>query len=1240
MKRHSAISLLLMMILASAVLSPADASRPIGPGQARDGDLRVTYALDSLYIHGSGGNADQLITPRESITVVAWLADTGGAWHASSPVDEFILIPNTDSPPTVLGADTENFHTYGGSNVSGISISESSRRLTFTVLAPASWGAGVESFTLYLDGKCTGLHQAQVSETYIGAAGVTLLHDGEDPLAAGFSYGLTASDTTPPTFVLAGCYATSLTTIRLEFSEAVSESGGDAGQAFEVTGDGIVGTILGSNLTSTSSTVWTLTLASALPDRDWQGTITYDRDNIAAMLVDGANNEVADGHAVTPNTERIPPANPTMSAPANTADLSGGSIAWAGTGESSAVDPSIASVALQGSLNGTAWTTLNTDSNVGDAAYSGTWAIGTQYNYYRLLATDDQGNIAASGASTNFQEKQRIVLSGTVSQELGTYEDQITVSLTDAYGNLESGTHTLSLTKTSGAGTVTFRETPAGSNITTLDIVSASSATFYMAADAVGVHEIRAATAGLLADTLSCTITTGAASRLLVRLPGQSFTSGVGISGTPTQWTAGGGIEFRLYIVDDSDNLVEETGTRTLDFASTAINSPRNFAPRIDGVPASGWEGRSIDFTSGVSEVISANFYETGGGTITASDDDGSPALTGVTSSLQTIKPAQADFLVFSLDNGTVESNTAWTGVNTVTVADFYGNTQTSFDAAVNAVTVTTSGGTLEIDSRGDAVLDQTADFASGVADLTALGTVLTATSGTYTISGTIAGVVMDWPNTTDTKTISVNAPTLSNASPAWLSRIDAKASSPGYMLQANVDENGESLTVYWAFDDDSTKYSGYAVSDSATVVTSGGLIQRYLSGAAVHALGDGYDYMFWWVGGSDAQGNPPDGKPISSNRLVYLVNPTLTVTGVDVAAGFEPNSTNNPITGIQLQAEQPGATIVVSRVSFTKTSTSNATTTHISGFKLWHDTNGNGVWDNGVDTQLGSVTGTVNPTFTGLSVGTTNGTTTHLLLTVDVSAAASQSQTLGMELVGADAFTLQNSVDDLVPAGDSWPQPANAPDYTLPVEFGAFSAATEPGINRLSWRTESEINSLGFRIWRAEATGTGVRPALDAFQPVADWRSHPELLGQENTTAATDYRWEDHSIEAGQTYWYRLEAVDLDGSAEFHSLDLFVHSLAPPADYAIEGNWPNPFNPSTTIRFVLPAAVPVELAVYNLQGQKVRSLLSGTMLNWGRHEIFWDGANEAGVQVASGTYIYRLHTPDFSQARKMVMLK
>jgi hypothetical protein len=461
-------------------------------------------------------------------------------------------------------------------------------------------------------------------------------------------------------------------------------------------------------------------------------------------------------------------------------------------------------------------------------------------------------------------------------------------------------------------------------------------------------------------------------------------------------------------------------------------------------------------------------------------------------------------------------------------------------------------------------------------------------------------------------------------------------------MLQANVDENGESLTVYWAFDNDSTKYSGYAVQSSISATTASGLIQTYLTGATINAQGAGYDYMFWWVGGTDSQGNSPDGKPIAANRMVYVVNPTLTVRGYDLGGGgLYPNTSLNEMTSLLLAAEMPGAAITVTRLAFTKTSSSNATSAHISACRLWLDVNGNDQYDAGTDTQLGStLTGTVNPNFTGLSLFVPAGSPVRVLMTVDVSPSATTAQNLGMEMASESAVTLLNTVDDVLGFGGTWPQPAAAADYTLPVEFSVFAGTAGYGENQLIWRTESEVNSLGFRVWRAETTATGVFPAVTAFTPLADWLRDDALRGQEHSSAGKDYHWTDEGAEPGVVYCYRLEAVDLDGSSEFHTDAVYVASLGKPSGFTLDNNKPNPFNPVTTLRFVLPEDVPTTLHVYNIRGELVRTLLSGQTLSWGPHQVLWDGTNNQGREVASGVYIYQLSTPGFQQARTMQLLR
>jgi len=93
------------------------------------------------------------------------------------------------------------------------------------------------------------------------------------------------------------------------------------------------------------------------------------------------------------------------------------------------------------------------------------------------------------------------------------------------------------------------------------------------------------------------------------------------------------------------------------------------------------------------------------------------------------------------------------------------------------------------------------------------------------------------------------------------------------------------------------------------------------------------------------------------------------------------------------------------------------------------------------------------------------------------------------------------------------------------------------------------------------------------------------------------------------------------------------------PREFSVSPNYPNPFNPTTTIKYDLPAAGPVELVVYSLLGGRVRTLISREM-EAGYHQVEWDGRNDSGVPVTSGVYLYRFRAGDYLMIRKMILLK
>lgn len=122
-------------------------------------------------------------------------------------------------------------------------------------------------------------------------------------------------------------------------------------------------------------------------------------------------------------------------------------------------------------------------------------------------------------------------------------------------------------------------------------------------------------------------------------------------------------------------------------------------------------------------------------------------------------------------------------------------------------------------------------------------------------------------------------------------------------------------------------------------------------------------------------------------------------------------------------------------------------------------------------------------------------------------------------------------------------------------------------------------------------------------------------------------------AVQAGQT----IQGQPLAGAAQVHLV---------PLAYALEPNFPNPFNPQTQIRFQLPASGPVSLRVYDVLGQVVHTLVEDE-LPAGVHRAAWDGRDAQGRAVASGVYFYALEARasdatgrGFRQVRKLMLLR
>jgi len=221
-------------------------------------------------------------------------------------------------------------------------------------------------------------------------------------------------------------------------------------------------------------------------------------------------------------------------------------------------------------------------------------------------------------------------------------------------------------------------------------------------------------------------------------------------------------------------------------------------------------------------------------------------------------------------------------------------------------------------------------------------------------------------------------------------------------------------------------------------------------------------------------------------------------------------------------------------------------------------------------------------------------------------------------------------------------------PAPPLPVQLAQFTGMAM-GLDRvqLFWRTLSETNNYGFEVLRAPD-----QPA--AFTTI----SGSFVAGHGTTIEPQDYGFTDSGVSAGAWY-YRLKQIDLDGTTTYHDpIRISVGDVASsgkeqvPTDFSLFQNFPNPFNPSTTIRYALPTRSHVRLTVFNTLGQRVATLVDEEN-DAGYHEVQLSAKSGTPFggdrsQLSSGVYFYRLQAADvaatsgqsFVQTRRLVLIK
>lgn len=193
-----------------------------------------------------------------------------------------------------------------------------------------------------------------------------------------------------------------------------------------------------------------------------------------------------------------------------------------------------------------------------------------------------------------------------------------------------------------------------------------------------------------------------------------------------------------------------------------------------------------------------------------------------------------------------------------------------------------------------------------------------------------------------------------------------------------------------------------------------------------------------------------------------------------------------------------------------------------------------------------------------------------------------------------------------------------------LPVELISFSASKSNNTVELNWKTACEQNNKGFEIERS---------IIDAAkQGERKWETLGFVAGKGTTCYQSSYSFKD-VVFASMDYVYRLKQMDFDGTFKY-SDEITVGSMFTPEKYLLGQNFPNPFNPTTTITYQVPSNGLVTLKVYDALGKEVATLVNQE-LSAGSYQAKFDAS-----KLTSGIYFYKLQSGNYSDIKKAMLIK
>ena len=205
-----------------------------------------------------------------------------------------------------------------------------------------------------------------------------------------------------------------------------------------------------------------------------------------------------------------------------------------------------------------------------------------------------------------------------------------------------------------------------------------------------------------------------------------------------------------------------------------------------------------------------------------------------------------------------------------------------------------------------------------------------------------------------------------------------------------------------------------------------------------------------------------------------------------------------------------------------------------------------------------------------------------------------------------------------------------------LPVQMASFTVSTKRLDAILRWTTATEVDNFGFEVERRMVSGFKVRGSSSEasnVKPETAWSRVGFVSGAGTSTSPKDYLFLDRNVPSGR-YGYRIKQVDHSGSTSYFTAAEVEIGLAP-KELSLGSNYPNPFNPSTTIEFTLPENGKARLKVFDMIGQEVATLFDQNAEAGRLYQATFSAST-----LPSGLYFYRLNFGDQSIVRRMALVK